>query len=127
MKRTLGFSALFILLLVGLPVSGASSKADILDVHARKELQEPGLLVAASPPVAATATSQVTLELVGQLGGDVKDVVVRDSTAYVGVGPRLVILDISDLANPTRVGERLVVRHGAQRSGAKPHSTALRA
>jgi len=120
-------SALLVLMLVGFPVSGAGSKADILDMHARKKLQEPGLSVAASSPVATAATSQVTLELVGQFGGDVNDVVVRDSTACVGVGPHLVILDVSDVANPTRVGERLVVRHGAQRSGAKPHSTALRA
>ena len=75
----------------------------------------------------AKRTDQVTLELVGQTGGDINGVVVRGDTAYVGVGPRLVILDVSDLASPTRVGERLVVRPGAQRSGAKPHSTALRA
>jgi len=88
--------------------------------------------------VTAKRTDQVTLELVGQTGGDINGVVVRGDTAYVGVGPRgdtayvgvgphLVILDVSDLASPTRVGERLVVRPGAQRSGAKPHSTALRA
>jgi len=46
----------------------------------------------------------VTVELVGQIGGPVNAVVVQGNTSYVGVGPRLVILDVSDLANPALVG-----------------------
>lgn len=73
MRRTVVLSALLVPMLVGLPVSGASSQADILDVHAREELQKPVLSVAASSPVAARRTDQVTLELVGLLGADVND------------------------------------------------------
>jgi len=48
---------------------------------------------------------QVMLELVGQIGGAVNAVAVQGDTAYVGVGPRLVILDVSDPANPEVLGQ----------------------
>lgn len=42
--------------------------------------------------------------ILGQLGGTVEDVVVQGDYAYIGVGPRLVVLDISNPITPTLVG-----------------------
>lgn len=50
------------------------------------------------------------VELVGQIGGPTDAVAVRGSYAYLGVGPRLVILDVSDPAKPTEVGQSAPVR-----------------
>jgi hypothetical protein len=44
------------------------------------------------------------IELVGQIGGPAKAVASQGGFAYVVTGPRLVILDISDPANPFQVG-----------------------
>ena len=41
-----------------------------------------------------------SLELVGQFGGSAAAVAVSGNFAYLGQGPRLVVLDISDTANP---------------------------
>ncbi len=51
----------------------------------------------------ATATAQ-NVELVGQVGGAAWAVAVQGNYAYAAIGPRLVILNISDPANPTAVG-----------------------
>jgi hypothetical protein len=45
------------------------------------------------------------VDLVGQLGGFSKCVAVRGNYVYLGVGPRLVILDISDPSKPAFVGQ----------------------
>jgi len=45
------------------------------------------------------------VELVGQIGGTISAVAVEGSYAYVGVGPRLVVLDISDPTHPAFVGQ----------------------
>ena len=44
------------------------------------------------------------IELVGQLGGAAKAVASQGGLAFVATGPRLVIVDISDPANPVQVG-----------------------
>ena len=49
------------------------------------------------------------VELVGQIGGSNNDVAVLGNYAYIGVGPRLVILDISDSANPIMIGQTEVL------------------
>ena len=55
--------------------------------------------VALSSPT--TAQQQVQdLQLVEQIGGSTYAVAVQGNYAYVGVGPRLVILDISDPTHP---------------------------
>jgi hypothetical protein len=51
-----------------------------------------------------TARRAQNVELVGQIGGPAKAVASQGDYAYVVTGPRLVIVDISDPANPTRVG-----------------------
>lgn len=45
------------------------------------------------------------LELMGQIGGATYAVAVQGSYTYIGVGPRLVILNISDPAHPAVVGQ----------------------
>ena len=44
------------------------------------------------------------VELVGQIGGSTYAVAVQGGYAYIGVGPRLTVLDISDPSSPAGVG-----------------------
>jgi len=44
------------------------------------------------------------IELVGQIGGPVFAVAVQGNYAYVGVGPRLIVLDVSDPAHLRMIG-----------------------
>jgi hypothetical protein len=55
------------------------------------------------PSLAQTQASGV--ELVGQIGGAIYAVAIQGSYAYVGVGPRLFILDVADPAYPLIVGQ----------------------
>lgn len=55
-----------------------------------------------APPV---ATGEVQLEVVNQVGGAISAVAVVGNLAYVGVGPRLVILEVSNPQNPVVVGQ----------------------
>ena len=43
----------------------------------------------------SAAPTAVGLELIGQLGGATFGVAVQDDYAYIGIGPRLVVLDVS--------------------------------
>jgi hypothetical protein len=45
------------------------------------------------------------VELVGQIGCFAYTVAISGTLAYIGVGPRLVILDVSDPAHPTVIGQ----------------------
>jgi hypothetical protein len=54
---------------------------------------------------APDAQAAQNVELVGQIGGPTKAVAVSGSYAYVGVGPRLVILNVSDPSAPRMVGQ----------------------
>ncbi len=54
---------------------------------------------------AAPEGDALMLELVSQTGGQVKDVAMQGDYLYLGVGPRLHILDISDAAHPVLVGK----------------------
>ena len=58
-------------------------------------------LGAAAGPLTLTAQN---VDLVGQIGGATYAVAVAGHYAYVGVGPRLVILDITDPSQPIQVG-----------------------
>jgi hypothetical protein len=46
-----------------------------------------------------------SLELVGQIGGETYAVAVQGDYAYIGIGPRLVAIDVSDPISPTLVGQ----------------------
>jgi len=63
----------------------------------------------------AQAPLHPELEFVHQIGGSTDDVAVRDQLAYIGLGPRLVILDVSDPANPQQLGESEVLPYTVQR------------
>ena len=59
-------------------------------------------LGAAAGPLTPTAQD---ISLVGQIGGATYAVAVAGHYAYVGVGPRLVILDVADPSHPILVGQ----------------------
>lgn len=68
----------------------------------------PGL--AATPtPFPLQITEELTFELVDQEFGATGSVAVVDQTAYLGVGLRLVLLDISRPATPRRIGQSQVL------------------
>jgi len=58
-------------------------------------------------PIAA-APAAAGWQLIGQAGGPTQGIAVQGNYAYVGVGPRLVVLDISDPARPRQVGASAV-------------------
>lgn len=61
------------------------------------------------PPAAGNPTpgleGQKTFSLLGQIGGSSAAVAVDGQFAYLGQGPRMVVLDVSDPAKPGLVGE----------------------
>jgi hypothetical protein len=57
------------------------------------------------PAAPLTADDALTLELVSQVGGDIRDVAVQGNYIYLGVGPRLLVLDASDPAAPILLGQ----------------------
>ena len=61
------------------------------------EITEPELPAQVSQPA-------WNVEYVGQIGGSTNAVAIQGSYAYIGVGPRLIILDISNPALPVVVG-----------------------
>ena len=56
-------------------------------------------------PLPVVTTADDNVELVGQIGGGTRAVAVRGDYAYIGVGPRLVILDVYDPADVRVVGQ----------------------
>ena len=55
--------------------------------------------------VEATQAISQNVNLIGQLGGRMGAVTARDQTAYIGIGPSLVILNIADPAHPSVLGQ----------------------
>jgi hypothetical protein len=60
--------------------------------------------------LAATAATPRTLELVSQMGGPTYAAVVEGNLLYFGVGPRLVIWDVSDPTAPVLLGQTGMLR-----------------
>ena len=56
-----------------------------------------------------TPTPTPLIELVGQIGGFIRAVEVQEGYAYVGVGPRLLILNVSNPSHPVLVGQSPVL------------------
>jgi len=56
------------------------------------------------PPIYAAPAPFSTWRLAGQIGGPTQAIAVQGSYAYVGVGLRLVVLDVSNPPTPTEVG-----------------------
>jgi len=63
-----------------------------------------GLTLALTWAVVTYGSAQ-SVELVTQVGGSTYAVAVQGNYAYIGVGPRLVILDVSNPAHPTIAGQ----------------------
>lgn len=53
-------------------------------------------------------TTQQFLELVGHAGGPSNGIAVQNGYAFIGLGPELAVLDISDPHNPRRIGYSLL-------------------
>lgn len=62
------------------------------------------LLAAAARSVPASGAAPDYLRIVGEVGGRAAALAVDGERAYVGVGRRLEVLDVSDPANPRRLG-----------------------
>jgi hypothetical protein len=58
----------------------------------------------AAAPRAASPSARWRVEPVGQVGGSARAVAVTGTLAYLGVGPRLETVDVSDPAAPRRLG-----------------------
>lgn len=73
----------------------------------------PGNAAPANAPLdeADTAAGGSLLEVVGQLGGPSYAVEIQGDYAYVGVGVRLVVLDISDPSQPAVLGQSEVLQN----------------
>ena len=56
------------------------------------------------PSVAVAPNPSQTWQMVGQIGGPTNAVVVQGNYAYVGIGLRLIVLDVSNPAAPMEVG-----------------------
>jgi len=63
------------------------------------------LIAAAWTPFTARAGMELTLERVGHWGGCSRDVQVVGDRAYVAIGPRVVVLDVSSPDAPTFLGQ----------------------
>jgi parallel beta-helix repeat protein len=57
-----------------------------------------------TPTVSAQIEESTGWEATGQAGGPTQGIALQGDYAYIGVGPRLVVVDISDPANPHQVG-----------------------
>ncbi len=70
-----------------------------------------GLLCSLYSPISKDAELQKAdgWELTGQVGGPTQGIAVQGNYAYIGVGPRLVVVDISNPANPIQVGASAVL------------------
>ncbi len=58
-----------------------------------------------SQPLQEPPQAEQNVELVGQIGGTTEAVAVQGNYAYIGLGPRLVILDVSTPASPSLAGQ----------------------
>ena len=63
----------------------------------------------AQAPLDDGAVGGVELELAWQMGGAITALDVQGDYAYLGIGPRLVILDVSDPTHPVQVGRTEVL------------------
>ncbi len=64
----------------------------------------PVLIAAASTPFATRGGMELTLERIGHWGGCSNDVQIVGDRAYLAIGPRVVVLDVSSPDEPTFLG-----------------------
>ena len=102
---------LLLALVPGVPTTAAPSRTRISRIktdYFGGQVDDPSTASPAKPhpahPLFSTADAE-NVEFVGHIGGATYAVAVQGNYAYIGVGPRLVILDISNPASPTVVGK----------------------
>jgi hypothetical protein len=109
LTRARAFSLTMVVLLVltlvpGTPATAAPTRTQISRIEVDTFDGETNDLSNPGRPLFSTADTENT-GLIGQIGGMSLGVVVQGNTAYVGAGPRLRLLDISDPTDPVALGE----------------------
>lgn len=56
-------------------------------------------------PTPTNIPDELHLDLVAQTGGGFRSVTLRQETAFIGQGPRLIVVDVSNPSNPRKLGE----------------------
>lgn len=56
-------------------------------------------------PTVTPFANQISYEIIGQIGGPASAVAVKSGVAYLGIGPQVLILDVSDPAVPRQIGQ----------------------
>ncbi len=77
--------------------------AHVGSITDKQNIQQPVTTVSSISPF-STTISEERPKLIGHIGGVPQAVFVRGNYAYVGYGPELAILDISNRARPLRIG-----------------------
>ena len=62
----------------------------------------------AMPAYVTRMDTEINLEIVGQLGGEPKAVAVKGNYAYLALGPRVAVLDVSSKSNPRLVSQSML-------------------
>ena len=60
------------------------------------------------PAASASPALAIDWDVIGQAGGPTQGIAVQGNYAYIGVGSRLVVVDISDPANPQSAGRNSI-------------------
>lgn len=90
-------------LVLALMLSGTSLAMDTLAAENHIQESNPDSVV----PEMVSGWNR-NIDLLGQIGGSINTVVLQGNYAYLGVGPRLVIVDISDPQQPVLLGRTTV-------------------
>lgn len=84
---------------------GASERLQSLARGGGKVVWAPAVMNAGEAPLQPLTA----LEIAGQIGGQMQGIAVQGGYAYIGVGPRLVILDLSVPDRPTLAGQTSIL------------------
>ena len=95
---------LLLILVPGVPATAAPSETGISRIKTNFLDDRSNDPPDSARPLFSIADAE-NVEFVGHIGGATYAVAVQGNYAYIGVGPRLVILDISNPASPTVVGK----------------------
>ena len=103
----LTIATLLVLTLVpGAPITAAPPRTRISGIQTDSFESRTNDPLNPAHPLFSTADAE-NVEFVGHIGGVTHAVAVQGSYAYIGEGPRLTILDISNPASPIVVGKTL--------------------
>ncbi len=85
--------------------SGSQTQPSSTPTHITTITAAPLVAVTVKPTVKAEGSLSPTVNLVSQMWGASNAIVIQDNIAYLGEGPRLTILDVSDPTHPIRVAQ----------------------